>query len=219
MQIEIGKTYLTRSGEKMLALAMNPHNKTNPRMSRGNERTVAVLCVAPRSIYHSMPGVEAFDMRRDARTFTGGMPVVAHPWSAYCRQQVTAGPDVQKAEQEIGLWCVDQVRTWGGILEQPAKSHLWNAAGLPGPGDQKDKTSWSLEVWQAWWGYTVKKSTWLYFRGIDPSLVHVPLRLHAAGNDRRAVQLMSHRQRSATCLAFAEWLVDLARKSSAGAVA
>lgn len=186
-------------------------------------RTIAALCVSRRSVYHAMPGVEAYHAERDARTFSGGMPVVAHPpcrtWSAFCRQQVTAGPDVQKQEQELGLWCVGQVREWGGILEQPAKSHLWAAAGLPGPGDMSDDNSWSLECWQAWWGYSVRKATWLYFRGISAADVDVPLRLHPAGGDRRAVQLMSHAQRSATVPAFAEWLVAHARKSSMEAAA
>ena len=42
-------------------------------------REVAVLCVAQKSPYKGMPGVETFDKRRNVRTFKGGMPVVAHP--------------------------------------------------------------------------------------------------------------------------------------------
>lgn len=96
-------------------------------------RTVAALCVAPRSAYHDMPGVEAYDMKRDALTFPGGMPIVAHPpcraWSAYCAHQAkpVAG------EMELGLWCADMVRKWGGVLEQPAHSRLFDAACLPKP--------------------------------------------------------------------------------------
>ena len=52
-----------------------------------NAGTVAALCVAPNSLYKTMPGVECYDQARDVRSFTGGMPVVAHPpcraWSAY----------------------------------------------------------------------------------------------------------------------------------------
>lgn len=182
---------------------------------------VAALCVARRSVYHTMAGVEAYDALRDARTFPGGMPVVAHPpcrtWSAYCRQLVKASPEVYQAEQQLGLWCAEQVRTWGGILEQPAHSHLWDAAGLPNPGIVTDSAGWSLEVWQAWWGYPVRKATWLFFAGIDPSEVTPPLKLHPKGRDRRAVQLMSHNQRSATHPAFAEWLVEHARRVSSPA--
>ena len=42
-------------------------------------RNVAALCVAPNSHYKTMPGVDAYDISRDVRSFTGGMPVVAHP--------------------------------------------------------------------------------------------------------------------------------------------
>lgn len=40
---------------------------------------VAVLCVAPKSVYHSLKDVECYDINRDVRTFEGGMPVVGHP--------------------------------------------------------------------------------------------------------------------------------------------
>jgi len=173
-----------------------------------------VLCVAPKSIYHMLPGVEAFDARRDARTFSGGMPAVAHPpcrsWSVFTSHQARPAA----GEAELGLWCAEQVRTCGGILEQPAHSRLWSAAKLPPPGDMTDSSSWSLEIWQAWWGYPLKKATWLYFRGIDHSIVVPPLKLHPRGGDRRREQAMSKNERSATHPAFAEWLVDLARKSN-----
>ena len=175
-------------------------------------RTVAALCVSRVSVYHGIAGVDVFDADRDARTFAGGMPVVAHPpcrsWSAFTSQQAKPLPGAR----ELGLWCVEQVKQCGGILEQPAHSRLWAAAGLPAPGIVADPLSWSLEVWQAWWGYPLKKSTWLYFSGIDPTAVHIPMRLHAKGRDRRREQVMSKNQRAATCPAFAEWLVAIARQ-------
>ena len=175
-------------------------------------RTVAILCAAKKSVYHGMPGLEVFDEDRDARTFHGGMPVVAHPpcrsWSAKCRHQAKPEP----GEQELGLWCADRVRECGGILEQPAHSHLWEATALPFLGSPESPLSFSLVVWQAWWGYTMRKATWLYFRGIPQKEIVIPFRLHPRGGDRRAEQAMSKRQRSATLPAFAEWLVDLARK-------
>lgn len=176
-------------------------------------RTVAVLCASRNSIYHAMRGVDVFDAGRNARSFAGGSPVIAHPpcrsWSAFTSHQ--AKPE--EGEKELGLWCVNQVRNCGGILEQPAHSRLWKAASLPPPGDMSDPESWSLEVWQAWWGYPLKKSTWLYFRGIDPAEVDCPLKLHPRGTDRRREQVMSKNQRSETQLAFAVWLIQHARKS------
>lgn len=178
-------------------------------------RTVAAICVAPNSVYKALPGVDAYDKGRDARTYAGGMPIVAHPpcrsWSAYCAHQAKPEP----GERELALWCVEQLRREGGVLEQPAHSRLWDAAGLPKPG-QKARTPgpWSMEVWQAWWGYPMKKATWLCFFGIAPfDLPPVPLRLHDKGADRRRQQLMSKHQRAATTEPFALWLLDCARRA------
>lgn len=183
----------------------------SPVLRSGSDAPVAILCAAPRNAYRQLPGVDVYDRNRDARTFTGGMPVIAHPpcrtWSVHCRHQAKPDP----GEQELGLWCAEQVTRWGGILEQPAHSRLWAAAGLPLPGAAIDNTAWSIEVWQAWWGYPMQKSTWLYFKNIPPRSVTYPLRLHAPGSDWRREQLMSKQQRSATTPAFAAWLVSIAR--------
>lgn len=176
-------------------------------------RTVAVLCTARKSIYHTLPGVDVYDAARDARTFPGGMPIVAHPpcrsWSRHCRQ---LAKNVPESERELGVWCCDQLRECGGVLEQPAGSLLFDAAGLPKPGERQADLE-TLYVWQAWWGYPVKKGTWLCFSKVDVDKLEIPLRLHAAGRDRRRFQVMSHTQRSATCPALAEWLVDAARSA------
>lgn len=176
-------------------------------------RTVAVLCVAPRSVYKGLPDVECYDRDRDALTFRGDKPVVAHApcraWSAHCRHQAKPLP----GEIELGLFCAGMVKRCGGILEQPAHSLLWDAARLPLPGWTARAGMWSAEVWQCWWGYPMRKATWLLFSGISPNDVHYPLKLHPRGEDRRREQLMSHAERSATSEAFARWLVELARLS------
>lgn len=173
----------------------------------------AILCAQPNSAYHTMADVDVYDERRDARTFPGGIPVIAHPpcraWSARYRHLAKPAP----GEKELGLWCVQQVRTWGGILEQPKHSRLWDAAGLPKPGVPPTADSWSAEVWQAWWGFPTQKTTWLYFSRIAPSEVHFPLRLHAPAGDGRRYERLSTKQRSRTTPAFAAWLADTARRA------
>lgn len=49
---------------------------------------VAVLFARADSIYKGLPGVDVYDADRDARTFPGGCPVVAHP---PCRAWAVSG--------------------------------------------------------------------------------------------------------------------------------
>lgn len=119
---------------------------------RGSDATdcshVAVLCAAPNSIYKQIDGVVVYDAERDARTFSGGMPVVAHPpcraWSAFCGHQAKPEP----GEKELGPWCVEQVRNSGGVLEHPAHSRLWQACDLPRPGERSRGGLWSMWIEQ-----------------------------------------------------------------------
>ncbi len=179
-------------------------------------RPIAVLCAARSNHYRGLDGVEVYDLERDARTFPGGMPAIVHPpcrgWSAFCRHQAKPLP----GEKELGLWCVKQVIECGGVVEQPAHSLLWRAAGLPEPGWTHTGSSWSMEVLQAWWGFPQAKRTWLYFRHIPPPEVQIPIQLRSISpGDKRTWQLMSKTQRSQTTQAFAHWLVDAARKVKA----
>jgi hypothetical protein len=173
-------------------------------------KTVSILCASRNSVYHQLQGVIVFDERKDARTFTGDTPIVAHPpcraWSAFCRHQ--AKP--KDGEAELGIWCANMLRITGGVLEHPAHSRLFDAAALPKPGE-KCGNLWTMEVWQAWWGYSMKKATWLCFSKIDKHVVDVPYRMLAPGQCRRRQQVMSKNQRAATCEHFARWLVGIAR--------
>ena len=177
------------------------------------ERTVAALCVAPNSVYKTMPGVEAYDQARDVRSFAGGMPVVAHPpcqaWSAYTAHQAK----LQPGEKELGLLCAEWLRREGGVLEHPAHSRLFEAARLPMPG-QRLGDLFTVPVLQAWWGYPMRKATWLCFSRVDLQLLDFPHCEHdsrAGIGDRRRQQVMSKHQRAATCTALAEFLVLAAR--------
>lgn len=171
---------------------------------------IAILCCERNGVYSTLDGVECYDESRDVRTFTGGMPVVAHPpcrtWSAFCAHQAKAPP----GEKELGPLCVEWLRKCGGVLEHPAHSRLFSACGLPRPGERHGD-EWTACVSQAWWGDSRAKWTWLAFVGVDPADVSFPLVLRPKqSGDRRTWQLMSKRQRSRTMPAMARWLVDAA---------
>jgi len=177
---------------------------------------IAALCVAPNSVYKTMRDVDAYDSKRDVRTFQGGMPIVAHPpcraWSAYTSHQ--AKPSL--GEAELGLLCADLLRRWGGVLEHPAHSRLFHAASLPLPG-QRIGDLFTVPVLQAWWGYPMKKATWLCFSRIDVASLDFPYIEHDSRSgvgDRRRQQVMSKHQRAATHPALAEFLVSAARQTN-----
>lgn len=184
--------------------------------------SIAILCAARNSVYKTLPNLDVYDIDRDARTFQGGMPVVAHPpcrhWSAFCCHQ--AEQFSKDAEQALGRWCVKQVQVNGGVLEQPAHSRLWEACSLPEPGQDARPSSWSMELPQFWFGDTREKNTWLYFHGLAKAdLPQIPFRLKPEGGDRRIWQLMSSKnQRERTPKLFAEWLVECARRTIIAAI-
>jgi hypothetical protein len=178
-------------------------------------RRVAALCVAPRSIYHQLPGVDAYDSNRDVRTFRDPIPIVAHPpcrlWSAHTRHQAKAPP----AERELALICVDHLRRNGGILEHPAHSRLFAYAGLPLPGQRRGDL-FTVAIHQSMFGTITRKRTWLCLAWLDPRTLMLPHLPHdsRAADDFRAWQLLSHAQRSATPEPLARWLVHYARQST-----
>lgn len=201
-------------------------------------RPVAALYVdAVRGPYGRMPGVEAWGFpERDAMAYAGPWPVVAHPpcacWGAFkwrCERAIAAG-DVAKAREKMtGPRAVQQVRTWGGVLEHPAKSGLWAHAGLPRPGEGRDAWGgWSMEIDQARWGHPAEKKTWLYFCGVEPedlpsippwrAPTHVIARgknlCHMSEEEREtALPDLPKSKRHLSPPAFAAWLVEVARRA------
>jgi hypothetical protein len=175
-------------------------------------RTIAALCVSGRSIYKHLDGVIAYDRERDARTFTGGVPVVAHPpcrcWSKFLSHQ--AKPTDPQAEMELGLWCVQQVIENGGVLEHPAHSRLFAAANLPVP-NSPDATPFFYTVYveQSWFGYHSRKPTWVLVCGV-PKRQLVPVPFSLAKSPGQAPGLSSA-GRSRSVAPFAEWLCQIAR--------
>jgi hypothetical protein len=195
-------------------------------------RTVAALYVDPRGPYPKMPGVECWDETRDARLYDGPHPVVAHPpcknWSSL-RHLATTN------ESDCGLIAFAQVRKFGGVLEQPNGSRLFEAVAAPMPGRGRcADVGETIEVEQVAWGHVARKKTWLYFVGIDRYLVLAGVKTggtvthwcsgfrsstHATPKRYKqngcavppGIKVCSAQQRRRTPPLFAEWLVSLAR--------
>jgi hypothetical protein len=128
--------------------------------------TVAALFIDPRGHYPELLGTDlCWDETRDARSYAGPHPVVAHPpcqlwvnmaavnWKRYGRQL----PAWYPGGDDGGCFAsaLASVRQHGGVLEHPASSHAWDAHGLTTPktffpGEHADAvagncTGWTLE--------------------------------------------------------------------------
>lgn len=181
---------------------------------------LAALFVLRDSVYKSIPGVDCYDEDRDARTYIGNYPVIAHPpcrsWGRF--KHFSKGNMEDKA---LAPWAVETVRRCGGVLEHPAYSSLWKYCGLPAPGFGYDAFGgWTLSVDQFWFGHKAQKRTWLYIVGCHPMQIpaysiNLSAITHVVDTRSRANRhkaYITHRERHATPEPFARWLVALARR-------
>jgi len=182
-----------------------------------DDRRVQVLFAHRRSFYFHMP-VDAWDERRDARGWNvngPGGPVIAHPpCRLWCRLRgVSTAP---RSEAELGFLAISAVRSRGGVLEHPAHSKLWEAAGLPRPGAE-DEFGFTLPVSQKWWGHRAEKPTWLYVCGLRArDIPELPFSLgapsHVVGG-RGPGGFLNDDEADLTPPAFAWWLEELASRT------
>lgn len=188
---------------------------------------VAALYVERGGPYWDIEGVDPWDVERDARTYAGPWPVVAHP---------PCGPwgDLRHLykgnEHDCAPAALISVRKWGGVIEHPSRSKFWPYAGLPGPGELPDLFGgFTVEVDQCAWGHVARKRTRLDFVGADRLLVTSTIRIggtptHWVAGSRKGrtgigrggtappgIKFCSAQQRRRTPRAFGEWLVAMAR--------
>lgn len=143
---------------------------------------IAALYVEPQGCYAGLPGVDAWDEARDARTYAGPWPVVAHPpcerWGRFWHGSPRK-PHQYALGDDGGCFAaaLASVRQWGGILEHPADSRAWAAHGLKAPPRSGGwiaadfEGGWSCYVEQGFYGHPARKATWLYANGVElPSL-------------------------------------------------
>lgn len=185
---------------------------------------VAALYIDPRGPYPALPGVVCWDKERDATTYAGPWPVVAHP---PCGPWGRLRHLSRKDDPGLAICAVRQVRAFGGVLEHPYQSLLFRFCEMPLPGELPDPHGGcTIEVCQCDWGHPARKRTWLYLVGIR-KLPTVPARREPthwiSGGRGRAgkkaqttpvppgIKVCSAEQRRRTPRAFAEWLVGIAR--------
>lgn len=162
-----------------------------------------VLCARRDSVYRSFPDLDIFDADRDAWTFDGSTPVIAHPpCRLFGKLHKHAKADDPIRERALGVFCAHAVLSNGGVLEHPSYSKLWKLANLPLPG-KPDSRGFTLDIDQYWFGHPCIKRTWLFVSGLTPcELPSVPFQL---GQPVMTVEMQSRSAREKTPLDLAVW--------------
>lgn len=205
-----------------------------------NPPTIAALFVERGGAYYGLDAVDPWDAERDARTYAGPWPVVAHPpcerWGRYW-----GGAPGQQPRKILGddagcfASALERVRFWGGMLEHPEASHAWGTYGLAKPARAggwiraDSRGGWTCCVEQGAYGHKARKATWLYACRVQlPDLrwgrapgdfVRLDEGFHLIEERKRAVrtgacQRLSKRQRAATPFEFRDLLISIARTAT-----
>lgn len=136
-------------------------------------KRIAALYVEPLGVYRDLPGVDMWTEVRDARTYAGPHPVVAHPpcqrWGKFWHGSPRK-PHQFKLGDDGGCFeaALASVREYGGVLEHPAYSKAWAAFGLDRPVATEgwrhagDGIGHTCYVEQGHYGHVSNKGTWLY---------------------------------------------------------
>lgn len=192
---------------------------------------IAALYVETDGCYYGLPDVDPWDVSRDARTYAGPWPVVAHPpCDRWCQMApVNQARYGHKIGDDGGCFAaaLSAVRTWGGVLEHPALSLAWPAFDLPRPTRGWSRTfcgGWVAHVDQRNYGHRATKATWLYAVSDYPPLLlwHEPPPPEAwISTDRPRAELramgiaqLSKREAKATPIAFRDALISIARTAA-----
>ena len=197
--------------------------------------TVAALYVDPLGPYPKL--VEHWwDEARDAKTYAGPWPVVAHPpCTRWCRLAgLVEARWGHKRGDDGGTFAhaLAAVLRYGGVLEHPAYSAEWPAHGINRPPSGGGWVNadfiggWTCYVEQHRYGHMAKKATWLYAFGCAPSPGRWGLVAdgecaalvswcgnHVSSGARR--ERLGKKRAAETPVAFAEWLISLAREARA----
>jgi hypothetical protein len=141
---------------------------------------VAALYVETGGCYFGLQDVDPWDEARDARTYPGPHPVVAHPpcqrWGRFWHGSPRK-PHQYRLGDDNGCFAaaLSAVRHWGGVLEHPADSHAWAAFGINRPQRHHGwqpaglwDREWTCYVEQGHYGCPARKPTWLYVVGTRP---------------------------------------------------
>ena len=207
---------------------------------------IAALYVQTGGSYWNIDGVDPWDEARDARTYAGPHPVVAHPpcqrWGKLWAGQPlwikrTGERKIKGDDGGCFAAALASVRKWGGVLEHPWGSHAWPHFGLAVPPRAggwiiADDYGWTCCVEQGRYGHYARKPTLLYAVGCrlpelswgksDPSFPPEAIAKHGLAYCKRVGELAfkgggkDNTHRIGTPPAFRDILITMAKSAIKG---
>lgn len=137
---------------------------------------IAALFVDPNGPYVGQPEVDPWDEKRDARSYAGQDPVVAHPpcerWGRFAEGAPAHKRFKLGDDGSCFATAIANVRRVGGVLEHPQGSRAWEVFGMPIPEASRARSKgWtvpdayggrSCHVDQGAYGHKAQKPTWIY---------------------------------------------------------
>lgn len=173
---------------------------------------IPVLFTLPNSEYKKFSFTDCYDESRNALTYTGDAPIIAHPpcrlWGRL--SQFSKAPQVERL---LAIWTIIQIRKNGGILEHPSGSRLFKKMRIPLDGSPDNYGGFLISINQHWFGFKARKKTFLYILGCSRSqLPQIPLRFepvtHSVGTTKNYLELDKSKN-SVTTPALCEWLIEI----------
>lgn len=173
-------------------------------------KEIAALFVESNGVYTGLAHVDAWDRERDARSYAGPLPVVAHPpcerWGHFWYGGLMRHKNGTRFKKGDDGGCfaaaVAAVRYFGGVLEHPKGSGAWPAFKIPRPPSEGGwipgpglgiSNDWTCCVYQGHYGHLALKPTWLYYVG---SVAPPELKWGKPAGDFRPISAKSFRSKA-----------------------
>lgn len=179
---------------------------------------IPVLFTQKGSNYLADDRFDCWDVKRNALNYSGKAPVIAHP---PCRlfgrlKGLTTAPQWEK---QLGYYAIGTVRKNGGIVENPAHSDLFKITGCNLDGGCDEFGGFLIDVQLNWFGFPVRKRTWLYVCGCSRSDVpghplNFDMITHTVGRNSKSKTNLMKKQleknyRAKTPIKMIDWFAEI----------
>jgi hypothetical protein len=177
------------------------------------DKTILFTC--NNSVY-DMLLCDTYDIDRNALSCKVNKPCIYHPpcatWGRLRMQSIN-----RPGEHLLSVWSILNIWRYGGVLEHPAGSKLWDFMELSKPGSKPDiHGGISISLDQHWFGHKCKKNTWIYIVGLSANEIPaMPLNFNAithkicSSKPSSNLKELSKQARHRTPAKLAFYLIDI----------